>query len=309
MKRFTLRLLKFLTDFLLLFLPRRNTGAPRTRNQAGTQPEPGWSSRGWTLREVVSERTGLCHRYYHHPAGRKNAPVFLLLHGMFLDGRNFLNVDGLAQNWTLLAYDFPETSPLYSGRMEDFDLLMDDFLSCLAIDHLFIGGVSFGGLIGQHYAAHNPERVEGLVLVSTTVSVSRPEKQSGSRDSVNALFAYEEARMEGLLAFVRRLALGRSGSPLRDIAPIWRIKKPEWYRQGMLAMVSADFGDRYHQITCPVLVIHGDRDSVFPVSRIRKIHKYLPQAEVRIFKRGSHVLSYTRGDEVADCIREFFETP
>jgi 3-oxoadipate enol-lactonase len=79
---------------------------------------------------------------------------------------------GLEDRWTLLSYDFPghgETPAPGSGyAIGDLSRQLALLLDREGIGSAHLAGISLGGLVAQHFAATNPNRVERLVLIDTT---------------------------------------------------------------------------------------------------------------------------------------------
>jgi len=107
------------------------------------------------------------------PHRRGSGPVLVLLHCLGVD-RHLWDIagDGLERDFTLLSYDFPGhgETPLPS-QSYGVEQLSDQLAAVLAregVKRAHVAGISLGGLVAQHFAAHHPDMVDRLVLIDTT---------------------------------------------------------------------------------------------------------------------------------------------
>ncbi|MFY9512928.1 MAG: alpha/beta fold hydrolase, partial [Rubrivivax sp.] len=148
-------------------------------------------------------------------------------------------------------------------------------LDALGIASAHVCGASMGGMIAQHLAARNPQRLQSLTLMMTS---------SGSRRLPQPRWELQRALMsrpagnkpEAVVAHLQRL-LALIGSPAFPPEPEAQRQRLEatvaraWRPAGtvrQLAAVAAD-GDRtplLQQIGAPTCVIHGQADPLVPVA-------------------------------------------
>jgi pimeloyl-ACP methyl ester carboxylesterase len=305
----TKSLLRVVQVFLSLYIRLLPESFPSERRRIYSQePSEGWKLRGWELKEYVSPKTRIAHRFYIHQSKKKNAPVFLFLHGMFLDGRNFLNIDQLADSWTLIAYDLPEKTSFYNGDMTDFVTILNDFLDCMKIDKLFLCGVSFGGGVSIKYAARNPERMLGLVLVSTFVMNANSTDLTRSREMSKFLLKYPDAKIYLLLDRLFRRVFAGKKNPMNHILDIVYIKQASWYRQAFSSISTFDGPEECKSVRCPVLALHGDADMAISLSKARMIPRFLPQTVFKVVEQGTHAMMYLQGNIISQIIKNHFQS-
>ncbi len=300
------RLVQVFLSMYIRFLP--DTFPYEHKRTSYKIPEEGWKLRGWQLKELISPDTNISHRFYIHQSKRKNAPVFLFLHGMFLDGRNFVNIDQLSDNWTLLAYDLPEKTPFYEGNMNNFVTILNDFLHCMKIEKLFLCGVSFGGGVSIKYAALNPERLLGLVLVSTFVMNGNSTDLTRSREMSRFILKYSDAKLYWLLDRLFRRVFNGKNNPMHQVLEILYIKQISWYRQAFSSIATFDGPEECRKIRCPVLAIHGDSDKAISLSKARLIPRFLPQTVFKVVEHGTHAMMYLQGNTISQIIKNHFQS-
>jgi pimeloyl-ACP methyl ester carboxylesterase len=302
-------LVRFVQVFLSIYIRFLPNVFPYERKRSSVQiPSEGWKLRGWELKESISPHTSINHRFYIHQSKKKNAPVFLFLHGMFLDGRNFVNIDQLSENWTLIAYDLPEKTTFYNGDMKDFVTILDDFLHCMKIEKLFLCGVSFGGGVSIKYAAQNPERVLGLVLVSTFVMNSNSRDLTKSREMSRFILKYPDAKLYWLLDRLFKRVFNGKKNPMHQVMDILYIKQIDWYRQAFSSIATFDGPEECRSIRCPVLAIHGTADMAISLSNARSIPRFLPQTVFKVVEHGTHAMMYLQGTIISRIIQNHFQS-
>lgn len=303
MTTFTLRLIGTAINLALNFVPRNYKQKDKGITNAG-HVHIGIKG-GWQYKEFRSSESGFTHRYYYHPGPDKNAPVFLFLHGLAFDGRNFLNVSSLAEKWQLIAYNFPETSKVYRGDMNDFKYLIDDFLDSLGIDSLYLCGVSFGGGIATRFAASHVRRVRALVLVSTFIMNSSRFDRIKSREMARIILKNPDYKLRWLIDYAYGHSLNGKNNPMRELSSIIKVKELDWYRQVVRAITTCEGPEDAVQIKCPVMALHGSKDKTIPLKSARSIPKYIPHASFEVIENGTHAMMYLQGEDMAARIMNF----
>lgn len=211
------------------------------------------------------------HMYYEiHGEGKP----LVLVGGLGID---LSELDGisrwLAQKYQVLAFDNRG-----AGRTEKPDIpysieMMaqdtEELLKALAIERASVLGISMGGRIALALALQHPERVEKLVLVSTSAWVSKTRRRSWR---------------------LRLLSLLSS-------TPIFRGTYPQ-PRYAFLRQLQAsgdyDCTDRLHELHMPTIILHGKKDKSTPYALAEEMHASI---------RGSHLMTF-RGGHLFFLIRE-----
>ncbi|MDO5576160.1 MAG: alpha/beta hydrolase, partial [Fibrobacter sp.] len=196
MTEITINTISFLADLALHLTPAKQMNESEFLDKA---PVVGSSYSGWDYKEIKSPDSGFTHRYFYYPGPFPNSPVFVFLHGLIFDGRNFVNTKALGDKWQLVAYDFPESTDVYRGDMNDFRFLLDDFLDTIKKDTIYLCGVSFGGGIAARYAASHARRVKALILVSTFIMNALPSDRLKSRQLARILLKQPDQKLYWLL--------------------------------------------------------------------------------------------------------------
>lgn len=160
-----------------------------------------------------------------------------------------------------------------------------------------------GGVLGLQWAADNRERVRSLVILSTTITGSF--RVSVLIYAANLIFGREMLRR----ALPRTL---KRGGRLDDsLTESWAAP---WTRRRILR--GRDHFARRHlrrlrskldHLACPVLLIWGEQDDIFPLTHAQSIMNRLTQAKLATIERCGHWSTLDAGEEVGKLIAEFFE--
>jgi pimeloyl-ACP methyl ester carboxylesterase len=79
----------------------------------------------------------------------------------------------------------------------------------------------------------------------------------------------------------------------------WRAMRS--YRQ---ALAGFDVRNRLAEINVPVIVLHGDRDTLLPLDTARELSTAMQRAELRVVPGAGHALPLTHPDSVLHAIND-----
>jgi 2-succinyl-6-hydroxy-2,4-cyclohexadiene-1-carboxylate synthase len=239
----------------------------------------------------------------------------VLLHGFGGTRRTW---DGVlahlpAERYRPLALDLP-------GHGEQRDARAPiTFEGCVASvldrapERFVLAGYSMGGRIALHVALAAPERIERLVLISTTAGIEDPVERASRRESDRRLAGeIERGSIEDFLERWRaqpmfaedppgvdRLArAGQSRNTPEGIATVLR---------GLGTGEMAPLWGRLGELRMPVTIVVGNRDLKFHSSGDR-MAKLFPQATL-VMAQGGHVLPLETPAAVAEAIARRSRSP
>ena len=168
-------------------------------------------------------------------------------------------------------------------------------MDVLGICRAHVLGVSMGGMIAQELAINYPERISGLVLVSThcggRLSV-RPDlwvldrmqqwiatgKAQDFEMALTCLFTSETQQDHPDI-------IARFRKTTHQFEPIGNTLKLQWQ-----AVSNHNVGERLAQIKAPTLVITGSKDILIPPGNADILKEYIPNARKMIIEGGGHVV-------------------
>lgn len=181
-------------------------------------------------------------------------------------------------------------------------------LDAAQVETAHVAGTSLGGMIAQELAAAHPDRVDRLVLMSTTPG--GPTAYPMPQVTVDLLSrAATMDPVEALRAFVENALGGEPDQDLVDRILVHRTSNPQdpagWQAQAV-AGTTFELGDK--QIPVPTLVLHGTEDRVVDVRNAEVLANRIPRAEVATMA-GGHLMFWEDPGYVAGLIIEFLERP
>ncbi len=205
------------------------------------------------------------------------APL-LLLHGFTGCGDDWAHVfadplDGYRVIVPDLRGHGRSTNP--SGAFEFADVARDMFalLGHLKIDRLSAIGMSAGANTLLHMATQQPSRVEAMIHVSGT-----PRFPDQARAIMRTMT--EDGRSEAEWAEMRR----RHQHGDDQIRALWRHA-----REFADDRTDMNFtADRLSTITARALIVHGDRDPLYPVEQAVELYRGIPNASLWVVPNGGH---------------------
>ena len=259
---------------------------------------PHWTDIDWGPSIANRVINDLQVRYLDYGSG----PAVVLLHGMAASWQWWLeNIPTLAQHHRVIAVDLPgfgQSEPLPApAEMATHARTVLDLLAQLDIESATVSGHSMGGLVAMEMFVADPRRVRNLILVDSG-GVPMPERRLAVvlvllRICARILRRPFIRRAMATKPWVRRLALRAA---FRDP----RVMSPELAAETMPLFGGAGFVDAVaaagravhatvaEAITCPVLLLWGERDVIAPPWCARQMHDRLPDSELVVFAGAGH---------------------
>jgi pimeloyl-ACP methyl ester carboxylesterase len=190
------------------------------------------------------------------------------------------------------SVSYPAGAPGYTGA----DLAADaaGVLDALGRRSAHLAGISMGGALAQHVALAHPDRVDSLVLISTSPAVPVRSELPPASEGLRAWFAAQvplpdwaerAAVIDYLTGYERQL----EGPEYFDEAHVRALVARIVDRTSDMAASTmnhalAEEGElargRLDDITAPTLVIHGTADPMFPYPHGEALAREIPQAEL-----------------------------
>lgn len=233
------------------------------------------------------------------PAGRPDAPVLILGHGLLFGTSMWRHqIEVLRTSYRCIAVDWRgqgATPPTPGGY--DMDTLYADLVAL--IEHLDVGevhyaGLSMGGFVGQRLAARRPDLVRSLTLIDTSAGPEDPEKVRKYR-LLATIFGFFGLRpLLGQVApimFTPAFLLTDQGSATVET---WARELATQDRKGVKKAIGgvvdrAAILDEIGAITAPTLVIVGSEDVATPVAKAEVIAAAIPGSRLDVLAGVGHV--------------------
>jgi pimeloyl-ACP methyl ester carboxylesterase len=254
-------------------------------------------------------------RFSYMQAGRSDAPVVLLLHGVGANSMHWRpQLAGLSDRYRVIAWNAPGYM-LSDGFVKDVAGCKDyadsvaDFLNALKIERVNVVGNSFGSRVGQCFAMHYPQRVIKLAMTGTGTG----PKDMPAEEKAKIIATREGQVAKGIYGFGARVAalLGPNPSPelVAEVQRVLRATQPRGFMHGVkLGMVNGYSPEEVGAaVTIPVLMIQGRHDRVNPGDKNAAVLiKYLKNGKLEWLETCGHLPEVEQPDIVNRMLRDFF---
>lgn len=245
-----------------------------------------------------------------------HGPDLVLLHGWGLHSGVWEETAAtLAENFRVTLIDLPGhgRSPLLAGHYS-LTTLAQQLLES-APPHAMWVGWSLGGIIAMHLAAQHPERVNKLMLVASTPKFVRaPGWEHGVEadtldEFVCALTSDYRSCIKRFLALQLRGSAHAAQTLRRLDAIAFRHGEPDQraLSAGLALLRDSDMRAGLGGITCPALVIAGERDMLTPPDAQRFLAAHLPQAHLSVITGAGHAPFLSHAQEFLRVLNEFLQ--
>lgn len=139
-------------------------------------------------------------------------------------------------------------------------------------------GLSLGGVMALNYAACHPHKVRSLVLIAAQYQM--PKKLLRFQ---NLIFRFSPSSM-----------FQQTGFGKADFLKLCQ------------TMMALDFSDSLSDVTCPALVLCGEKDSANKKAAL-SLAERLPHAQLQIIPGAGHEVNLQAPEALAKALQEFYE--
>ena len=228
--------------------------------------------------------------------GPSDAEPLVLLHGFTETGQAFDPfLDQLGERYQLIVPDWRghgrTTNP--QGKIVHAELGRDmgAFVTALGVARAHFCGSSSGGMQLLFLAIEQPHLVHSLTLVAATYTIDDHAK-TRAREVIASISPERIQKME-----VRHDQTHGPGYG-RTLLKLW---EDAVFRPDELPFAPDDL----ENIACPTLIIHGDRDGLFPVRVPLTMYQAIPNAELCILPNCGHVVARQSPSLFATALLDF----
>jgi pimeloyl-ACP methyl ester carboxylesterase len=177
--------------------------------------------------------------------------------------------------------------------LHDYIMHYLELFDLMGLDRFHLVGLSLGGYLAAKFASEHGHRVKKLALIAPA-GIIDPKHPTAD------VVAIPGEEIVGLLVsnfdvLKKRLPekpdLDFIGERYRESATVARLL---WEHPA-----DPKFMRHLHRIKMPTLILWGDEDKLIPVQQTETWRKFLPQADIQVFKGAGHLVHLERPEAVA----------
>jgi len=235
-------------------------------------------------------------------------PVVVFSHGFLMDKSMFnAQTSEFVSHFRCICWDergfgeTPANEPFsYWDSADDLVALLD----FLGIDQAVLAGMSQGGFLSLRAALRYPNRVKGLILIDSGVHVDPPEVLAGYGAMMQHWMSDEPLGEVG--DNVAGLILGDAELE-KQWTGIWAARDRYSLKYPAEALLTRDdITDQVSEISCPVIMIHGEEDYAIPLASAEQLSPRFPDSRGLVKVPGAaHASNMTHPTIVNPAIAKF----
>ena len=177
-------------------------------------------------------------------------------------------------------------------------------LDKLGMDRAHLAGVSLGGMVAMWLAAHHPERVARLALLSTSAHLPaarwRERAATVRRGGMAAIAGPVVAR------WITPALAARDPELVARLTAMLQSTDPESYARCCEAIAGMDLRADLPRIGAPTLVIAGAADQAIPVDHAHMIADGIAVARLCVLPDAAHIPTIEQAGPIAVRLLEHF---
>jgi 3-oxoadipate enol-lactonase len=249
---------------------------------------------------------------YHEVAGPDGAPVLLLGASLGTTVRVWdAQAPALAEHLRVVRFDHRGhgRSPVPAGRYEIADLAHDvlTLMDRLGVRRAHYCGLSIGAMVGMWLGAHEPERVDRLILMCT--SAHMPSASAWAQRAAAVLAAgTTEAVADPVVDRWLTPGFAAAHPEVRARLRGMLVSTPaDGYAACCGAIERMDLRGDLPRIRAPTLVIAGADDTATPPEHQRLIAEGIPGARLELIADAAHLAAAEQPQIVTRLILDHLE--
>lgn len=282
-----------------------------------SQPEPLSEARSaWmTPQDQIVSAAGQSWRV--RTSGPENAPTMVLIHGFSHSLETWDPIaDQLETTYQIIRFDLPGhgLSDVRADQAYSVDDTVDQvsaLLDTIAPDRFFIGGNSLGGLIAWRYGAENPDRTEGLILISPGGYPNLGVGDEPAPLPAQVRFYLTAAPQVGVEAATRTLYADPTRLREEQLERIGALMRVEGVGEALVSRVEQftlpDPNTVLRGIETQTLIIWGAQDRMISATHGPRFNAAISNSELLLLEDAGHMPHAETPDAVASAIEAFIE--
>lgn len=246
-------------------------------------------------------------------------PPIIFIHGFVSSVYTFRRIIPLlSEHFSIIAIDLPgfgrsEKSTSFIYTYENYGRLIAACIEHFQLDKVFLVGHSMGGQIALYTTKIIPERIDKLVLLSSSGYLEKAKRWQRycsylpfCEIAVNYVLNKKSVpdNLKNVLydqTLITKELIEEFGRPLKEKNFNKSMMRLLRYREGDLT------SEQLKNINKPVLLIWGREDKVVPFHIGTKLNGDLPNAELIAYEKTGHLITEEKSEAVTEEILGFFK--
>jgi len=214
-------------------------------------------------------------------------------------------VDFFKKDYQLLFFDLRgfglSSKPTYGYSLKLQAQFLHALIQTLGLKEYWLVGHSLGGMITLQYSEKYSQEMIGAVVIDTayflpikislwrnlgTFFISKTLRQTWQRTLKSSLIGTRRTLIQDLISDV-------------DAVPL--------YVSAAYGISVVNFKAHLSSITCPVLIIVGEKDDLTPVDLSKKMHEKLLNSRLEIVLDTGHMSFLEKPEEINTIMGQFFK--
>lgn len=250
-----------------------------------------------------------------HITVQGQGPDLVMLHGWSMNSDVWHELaDLLSQSYTLHLVDLPGHG---QSDWQQGDFVLEKLISQLQQQvpkTAFYLGWSLGGLIAALFSYHYPQQVKKLIMVAASPCFTQRQDWPCAMDEqVFKGFAENlaEQQEETLHRFLLLQARGsqHSKQTIRQLSERVGNKMPqsEALKSGLDALITSDVRPQFSQLSMPVKLILGERDTLIPSTMVNEVQRLNPKMDTTLISGAGHAPFISHPQQCLSEIQQFLD--
>ena len=190
-------------------------------------------------------------------------------------------------------------------RSRDFAADLADFMDALHIEAAVIAGGSSGGMIAQRFALDHPERVLGLALLGSPLTLRGKPGLQGLWDSTISTLT-DPIDPIVVREFVESVLVQPVPQEFLEMLVRENLKVPAFvWKATFKGLMEDDFSQELNQIKAPTLIVWGAQDTILPRNDQERMAALIPGARLVVYPDAGHVFYWEEPDRIASDLAFF----
>lgn len=234
--------------------------------------------------------------------------VVVLLHGWSGSSQSLIRLQESLVAFGYHVYNFD--LPGFGGTelseealtLDDYVLVVTDFIKQHNINQPLLVGHSFGGKISLKIAATHPENIRAVVAIAAS--------------GIHPKNSIKKSVLKGVAKFGKRI-LGSGNenfinTTARKLFYKFVVREKDYYKSGVLKQTFINIVEEHldkllSKINIPVLLIWGELDTVTPLWMGKQMQTAINNSEIKVIAGAKHNLPLVSPEIVAEIIYNKFK--